>query len=695
MSIYIWEEPERVKKNNDFFGVLIIIMLRIHLKPRKPVEHIIAKPAATLHQQGFVPLIIGLPVDQTKEIFVSPNPDPFAENPAIIWVDPKQVLAEETFVYPEKELHPPNIAGAAISLYEYRKSGNPGFVTPMIKLVGIRQDEVSPLALSDIEQLFELEEWESRLQQIARGRCQTLTASFHPWTHTLRVVERASQLAQQVCPQHLRAVKIAAYLHDLGRASDLDDPAYALKGEALAKEIIEQFDFLTIKERQSILFAIAHHADQTPTFEKTFPVTRNYNEIQEAGLIEGVVAVLWDADRLDLPRVRPVSRQFLSTTQAQALVDHANRKWLAPFPTHPFSPIPVTTISRERPPLAVFPRPEKLRQVTEDDVLLYPSTQDALLTLIRLAKALTKGKSWPDKIPKGGRWIQSALSLSSWEKWIANAPADFLPFYFTGTSSGSLIGLAEAKALLPMGSMLEQPEPRIVPFCGELGLGINQQNGLSNYAISFTKDARRALDEYAGSRFNLVGWDPYASGYNIAKLNRSLSQDFSSAQAAYNSAIEMGIKIEEKRLLAWKTLSDQEKDFVATPFPMVLGAVEVESQNNFQILGEVKMKPEWIFHGPFGIINRPNGRLVLYCPAKKVTLTQKYLTAKDLPALSVQPLEALETVLLHAEIKTELRNLSYEVSEKAEIIQKPKRKSLLPLFVKQWLLNRARRKFNQ
>jgi hypothetical protein len=120
-------------------------------------------------------------------------------------------------------------------------------------------------------------------------------------------------------------VKIAAYLHDIGRRDDYDGPQHAHDGVKVAEKYLAPLGLSEI-EKKTILFAIAHHADcRAPNCQ--VPVTANYPEIKEQGLIETVIAGLWDANRLELTRSQPVLAEYLSTATAKVMLPAFNASW--------------------------------------------------------------------------------------------------------------------------------------------------------------------------------------------------------------------------------------------------------------------------------------------------------------------------------------------------------------------------------
>ncbi len=127
----------------------------------------------------------------------------------------------------------------------------------------------------------------------------TLKQGLHGFEHVKRVVENAKLIAREECPQNFDDAVIGAYLHDIGRTDDGSGNEHAIKGARIAKDLLEKhWPHLDAKR---ILFAIEVHADGTTTKDP-------------------LIGAIWDADRLDIPRIGGNIRpQFLSTKKGMDL----------------------------------------------------------------------------------------------------------------------------------------------------------------------------------------------------------------------------------------------------------------------------------------------------------------------------------------------------------------------------------------
>jgi HD superfamily phosphodiesterase len=112
-------------------------------------------------------------------------------------------------------------------------------------------------------------------------------------------------------------------LHDIGRADDKGGTEHALIGAQMAPRYCPKD--LTAIEKQTIAFAIAHHADLVAP-NGNYPTVSNFPQIRKKGLIEGVIATLWDADRIELLRLGFVFESYLSTAFAKKLLINLYRK---------------------------------------------------------------------------------------------------------------------------------------------------------------------------------------------------------------------------------------------------------------------------------------------------------------------------------------------------------------------------------
>ena len=122
----------------------------------------------------------------------------------------------------------------------------------------------------------------------------------HDWAHIMRVVDYAKQIAEQVCPDMLDEVILAAYFHDVGRKDEGSGNQHAIDGAEVARNIISA-EWPEV-DLESIVFAIRHHSD-TEGVNGSLPLIQNF-AIPE-GVNPKVAVCLWDADRLELMRTNP------------------------------------------------------------------------------------------------------------------------------------------------------------------------------------------------------------------------------------------------------------------------------------------------------------------------------------------------------------------------------------------------------
>lgn len=199
----------------------------------------------------------------------------------------------------------------AVTLEQYMRY-DPGFTSPEVLIPpGAQAFFVIPE-----EESYQLELWEQELFNVVSNAYHK-NLKTHSLEHTLRVVENARELARKTCLQHLSAVIAGAYLHDIGRRDDRGGSEHAVTGAKMAPDFLPPG--LTALERETILFAISHHAD-TKAPNGGSPVVGNYPEIEERGLLKDVIAVIWDADRLDIKRIDRVRKEFLSTKAAADMI---------------------------------------------------------------------------------------------------------------------------------------------------------------------------------------------------------------------------------------------------------------------------------------------------------------------------------------------------------------------------------------
>jgi|GEM_PF-5658009 hypothetical protein len=587
-----------------------------------------------LCQQGFTPLPCNA-VSTSSELHLSPEFDVTSPTPLVVFVNPKAVVVRESFDYPPTAPIPANLNGTTLSLAAYREKGCPGFIKPEVIVPRSARKEIFSLEHgSDLEWVLQLEPWEYTLQIAAR---QMMPCDVHSWEHTLRVVANAVRIAREICPQHIRLVKIAAYLHDVGRVNDTDEGVtHAIASKKLAIEYLNVFSSLTPAEKESILFAIVAHADGH-NFGR-LPVTSSYKEFSEGKLIEEISAALWDADRLDLARVRVVSHIFLSTNQARNMLKHFNRKWYPPT---------AKTSSNLCPLVEPGYSASKATATNPNFTALWK----------KLQALYARGRYLEFPLD---HWEREAETYCRGEDELWSHEEDYDCYYFSGSASGSLIGLCAAQALVPTGQMLEMSKinPRIIPFSGELSYGISNQNGINKNNLSFTRQIQRAIEHYAYANFNIKGWNPGVGDNNRQRYAMELNKSSGdrNRDAFYDAILRPAIQIEEKRLRAWELLSPLEMAFVEYPFPVVFGVADtVPVRCEFKPVYAPGCQDEWNYEGHLSALNQRTNRLILYVPFEKMAIVSGYLRSKGIPSV-VRSIEGLMAYEYYQRLGSFVRN---------------------------------------
>ena len=138
--------------------------------------------------------------------------------------------------------------------------------------------------------------------------CFDKASGSHDWEHTLRVV-RLCEMIGRVENADMDVLRVAAYLHDIGRSlQDASNGAvcHAEKGAQIAEPFVERLPF-TEKQKQNILDCIRchrfrnHHTPVTPEAK-----------------------VLFDADKLDAIGAIGVARAFLFAGEVGARLHNAD-----------------------------------------------------------------------------------------------------------------------------------------------------------------------------------------------------------------------------------------------------------------------------------------------------------------------------------------------------------------------------------
>lgn len=169
--------------------------------------------------------------------------------------------------------------------------------------------------------------------------------------------------------------------------------------------------------------------------------------------------------------------------------------------------------------------------------------------------------------------------------------------YLHGSSSSSLEGV-RIHGLVPAGKLFEEG---MVPFCGELGLGISSY-GVNLNGISVVEfEGIRLAIQYA---LDLQKWSPEISGKNVEEWSVCLQ----SGGARWPNVMSRWIEIEGCRQKRWPKLSPIAKKWIGDPFPVVYRIIGTESM---QVNGEVGLRPsqERVIQGTV-----PSERLIPYVP---------------------------------------------------------------------------------
>jgi uncharacterized protein len=121
----------------------------------------------------------------------------------------------------------------------------------------------------------------------------------HGLAHWGRVLENGVRIAEAT-GAGTTIVRLFAIFHDARRVNDHVDPGHGARGGALARAMRAKWLDLTNEEMDLLEYACARHTDGLTDAEAT-------------------VQACWDADRLDLPRVRiTVTPHRLCTDVARA-----------------------------------------------------------------------------------------------------------------------------------------------------------------------------------------------------------------------------------------------------------------------------------------------------------------------------------------------------------------------------------------
>lgn len=124
---------------------------------------------------------------------------------------------------------------------------------------------------------------------------------IHGWDHWMTVHENGITLAQENGAD-LRVIELFALLHDSCRRNDGHDPGHGPRAAEFAQSLNRVFFTLEDSDLQILIIAIRDH---------------NAGYVHE----DPTIAVCWDADRLELPRVGiPTSPDYLGTEAAKKML---------------------------------------------------------------------------------------------------------------------------------------------------------------------------------------------------------------------------------------------------------------------------------------------------------------------------------------------------------------------------------------
>jgi hypothetical protein len=245
------------------------------------------------------------------------------EVPLCIFVDPMQAYVADMELLDVCKAQ--RYFDGAVTLFDYHRNGNPGFdFSEVVIPAGVKRflfvppRDFTPLPVRKIEK------WEKDFEAAIRPHWPLPESQVHPWEHALRVADNAVYISSITAPEYQKAAIIGSYLHDIGRVDDDDkEKIHGQRGAEMSGQFLPAS--MPDVEGASILFAIRHHSDrEAPNGLK--PITENYPEISRRGLVEGIIAAIWDADRLDLRRLDDVDvdESYLSTDAAKGLLREFN-----------------------------------------------------------------------------------------------------------------------------------------------------------------------------------------------------------------------------------------------------------------------------------------------------------------------------------------------------------------------------------
>jgi hypothetical protein len=143
--------------------------------------------------------------------------------------------------------------------------------------------------------------FEKRMYDIAKEIMSNKDLKDHGFEHVKRVVNYGKRiiLEEKINKTHHLDILAALYFHDIGRVDDSKDDEHGIRSAEIFKQEIHQlFPFLDLK---TILFTVNNHQNYEPELGG-YPVVSNYKTNSDINIL--VPEVMWDADRLDLPRIQ-------------------------------------------------------------------------------------------------------------------------------------------------------------------------------------------------------------------------------------------------------------------------------------------------------------------------------------------------------------------------------------------------------
>lgn len=145
-----------------------------------------------------------------------------------------------------------------------------------------------------------IEDFENEISAITEEIMAGKNLRDHGFEHVKRVVGYGKRIVQeeQISEEHLCDILAALYCHDIGRVDDSKDDEHGEKGAVMFRDqIYPSYGFIDL---ETVFFTIKNHQNYKPD-KGRFPIVNNYH--LPSGLNKVVPIVMWDADRLDLPRI--------------------------------------------------------------------------------------------------------------------------------------------------------------------------------------------------------------------------------------------------------------------------------------------------------------------------------------------------------------------------------------------------------